>query len=76
MRYPEVLYRAPDEWGKETMFFSKREARKVVRDLRTNLGWDVSLDDMEEWLKVGPRIYTNGQYFVEVRYSPSNPDCC
>lgn len=76
MRYPKVLYRAPDEWGKETMFFSEREARRVVRDLRTNLGWDVSLNDMEEWYEITKHMYTNGEHLVEVRYNSRNPDRC
>lgn len=76
MRHPEVLYETPDDWGKETFFLSESEARNVVRDLRRNLGWDVSLAQCKEWQKIGPRVYTDGKHTIRVRYSANNPDRC
>jgi len=76
MRCPKVLYETPASWGKETFWLSKSEALRVVRDLRENLGWDVAVEEMEEWHRVAPRTYSNGQHTIRVRYSAHNPDRC
>ena len=57
MRHPEVLFETPDTWGRETFYVSRTELRRIVSDLRRNLGWDANPSETVKWEHVGHGVY-------------------
>jgi hypothetical protein len=73
MRYPEVLYETPWEWAvtREAFWFSATGLRHIIRDLRRNLGWEVSSRECREWRHKGGGVYICGADEVRLRWDPS-----
>lgn len=46
MSLPETVYRTPEEWGAQVFFASKEDAKQVINELRSECGWDVSINDL------------------------------
>jgi hypothetical protein len=73
MRYPSVLYETPLEWsGYERFWLSTKELQQAIRDLRRNLGWEVSPRQCREWYHTGNGVYvTRDGDELRLRWDPS-----
>jgi hypothetical protein len=74
MRYPSVLYETPWEWAvtREVFWLSTKGLQQAIRDLRRNLGWEVSPQECRAWHHRGNGVYvTRDGDEVRLRWDPS-----